>query len=191
MPQLPRFGTRSLLLAFAVAALWLSTFAGYAAAQDVRRSIMLVVFLISGFAALYSRGQQRAFWSGFFAVMLLCAGLDLQQPLHRYVPDFVWQNSIETSAQLAPPPVYVAPSSGSYVAPSAPSLPQPPDQVITPTPLPAPPTYYSPAAITPSRKWQALGETTTAIWTLALATLTAFATGYIYNQLQSNSANSR
>src|SRR6476619_1149581 len=33
--HMPRFGTKSLLVSFAVAAVWLSTFSGYWAAQDV------------------------------------------------------------------------------------------------------------------------------------------------------------
>ena len=87
---MPRFGTKTLLIATAVVALWLSTLSGYAAGNDVRRSILLLILVASAFAAIYGRGKTRAFWSGFFAVMLLCGGTDLQRPLHRYLPDFSW-----------------------------------------------------------------------------------------------------
>jgi hypothetical protein len=87
---MPRFGTKTLLIVTAVVALWLSTLSGYAAGNDVRRSILLLVLVLSAFAAVYGRGTRRAFWSGFFVVMLLCGGTDLQRPLHRYLPDFAW-----------------------------------------------------------------------------------------------------
>jgi hypothetical protein len=95
---MPRFGTKTLLIATAVVALWLSTLSGYAAANDVRRSILLLILLASAFAAIYGRGKARAFWSGFFAVMLLCGGADLQRPLHRYLPDFAWFTPTPTPA---------------------------------------------------------------------------------------------
>jgi hypothetical protein len=87
---MPRFGTKTLLIATAVVALWLSTLSGYAAGNDVRRSILLLILVASAFAAIYGREKTRAFWSGFFVVMLLCGGTDLQRPLHRYLPDFSW-----------------------------------------------------------------------------------------------------
>jgi hypothetical protein len=93
---MPRFGTKTLLVATAVVALWLSTLSGYAAANDVRRSILLLILVASAFAAIYGRGKTRAFWSGFFAVMLLCGGMDLQRPLHRYLPDFSWLSPVPT-----------------------------------------------------------------------------------------------
>jgi hypothetical protein len=96
---MPRFGTKTLLIVTAVVALWLSTLSGYAAGQDVRRSILLLVLVLSLFAAIYGRGTRRAFWSGFFVVMLLCGGTDLQRPLHRYVPDFAWL-SASSAAQM-------------------------------------------------------------------------------------------
>jgi hypothetical protein len=95
---MPRFGTKTLLIATAVVALWLSTLSGYAAANDVRKSILLLILVASVFAAIYGRGKTRAFWSGFFAVMLLCGGTDLQRPLHRYLPDFAWLSPAPTTA---------------------------------------------------------------------------------------------
>ena len=67
---MPRFGIKTLLIGFAVVALWLSTFSGYFAANDVRRCILLAVLAASGYSAAYSRGRSRAFWVGFFVTML-------------------------------------------------------------------------------------------------------------------------
>ena len=127
---MPRFGIKTLLVGTAVFALWLSTLSGYAAGNDVRRSILLLVLVASGFAAIYGRGKRRAFWSGFFAVMLLCGGVELQRPLHRYLPDFAWlvspvpntaayqvwspargQLRVSTPATAAAPPIVAAPYS--------------------------------------------------------------------------------
>jgi hypothetical protein len=127
---MPRFGIKTLLIGTAVFALWLSTLSGYAAGNDVRRSILLLILVASAFAAIYGRGRRRAFWSGFFAVMLLCGGADLQRPLHRYLPDFAWlvspvpntaayqvwspargQLRVSTPATAAGPTVFAAPSS--------------------------------------------------------------------------------
>lgn len=112
---MPRFGTRTLLIVFALVALWLSTFSGFAAAQDVRRSMLLSILVAAACLALYSRGRRRAYWAGFAIVMLLCGGLDLQRPLHRYVPDFAWQNTMGVSVQpyLAPAAPY-GPSTRYY-----------------------------------------------------------------------------
>jgi hypothetical protein len=82
---MPRFGTKSLLIGFALVALWLSTFSGFTGAGDVRKSILLLILVTSGFAAVFSRGKQRAFCAGFAIVMLLCGGLDVQRPLNRYL----------------------------------------------------------------------------------------------------------
>lgn len=83
---MPRFGTKALLIAFALAALWFSTYSGYAAARDVRATIALLLFLGSGLAAIYCRGRQQAFWVAFFAVMLTI-GLGCPED---YVPNFAW-----------------------------------------------------------------------------------------------------
>ena len=61
----PRFGTKSLLLVVTLVALWLSTFAGFGAAADVRASILLLIFVGSAVAALCNRGKSPAF-SGQF-----------------------------------------------------------------------------------------------------------------------------
>jgi hypothetical protein len=129
---MPRFGTKTLLIVAAVVALWLSTLSGYAAGHDVRRSMLLLILVLSLFAAVYGRGKRRAFWSGFFVVMLLCGGTDLQRPLHRYLPDFVWLSASSTpqatyqwwsstggrlTGTFAPPPV------PGFVPPNAPAAP--------------------------------------------------------------------
>jgi hypothetical protein len=68
---MPRFGTRSLLIGFAVVALWLSTLTGYEAGHDVRAGILLVGIFAAAFAAIYSRGSRQAFWIGFVGALLL------------------------------------------------------------------------------------------------------------------------
>ena len=90
---MPRFGTRTLLIVSGLIALWLATFAGHGAAQDVRRSMLLLGLVAATCLAIFSRGQRRAFWTGFAVVMFLCGGLSMDRPLHRYVPDFVWQHT--------------------------------------------------------------------------------------------------
>jgi hypothetical protein len=135
---MPRFGTKTLLIATAVVALWLSTLSGYAAANDVRRSILLLILVASAFAAIYGRGKTRAFWAGFFAVMLLCGGTDLQRPLHRYLPDFAWLSpapTLTTAYQVASRPGgqlrIVTPSPNPFVTTSAgTAVPTPPIWII-------------------------------------------------------------
>jgi hypothetical protein len=76
MIGMPRFGIKTLLIVFTVVAIWLATFIRQGqdlqgAGNEIRNCMMLVVFLASGFAAIYNQGRRRAFWSGFFATMLL------------------------------------------------------------------------------------------------------------------------
>jgi hypothetical protein len=85
---MPRFGTKSLLIAFAVAALWFSTFAGGPATADIRESILLVPFLVSAIGALFCRGSQRVFWAGFFATMLTLGCRPLLDAFPNYAPEF-------------------------------------------------------------------------------------------------------
>src|SRR3954468_11751110 len=106
---MPRFGTKSLFVLVAVAALWLSTFGGYGAGEDVRRSIMLLILVTAAVAAFCTRGRQRAFCAAFFAVMLVCGGVSLSSPLYRYMPTFRWQDSLGLSNSLPPPPAMPAP----------------------------------------------------------------------------------
>src|SRR6478672_7523163 len=71
--MMPRIEIRLMLFLFMLVALWLSTFAGYAGAHDVRKAVLLVVFMVAGYSAVYFTGRRRAFWAGFFIVMLIHA----------------------------------------------------------------------------------------------------------------------
>ena len=74
---MPRFSIRTLLIAFAVVAVWFSTFAWKGTpfaptpGPEIRRIIFLGILIASGSAAVYLHGRRRAFWSGFFVTMLL------------------------------------------------------------------------------------------------------------------------
>jgi hypothetical protein len=183
---MPRFGTRTLLIVFALAAVWFATFgassnslASVMAAQDVRRSMLLLILIAATGMALSSTGRRRAFWLAFAIVMLLCGGLNLQRPLHRYVPDFAWQQVVGSGAvspylMPAPTPAPVASTrmTGrgqvvySYSAPTA----------ATPY------TAFTTAGIGSSPGWLALSETAAAAWTFALAALCGFVAAFIYSR---------
>jgi len=94
---MPRYGTRTLLVVIGIITLWLATFAGHGAAQDLRRSMLLLALVAAGCLAIYSDGRRRAFWAGFAIVMFLCGGLSIDRPLHRYVPDFFWTRTMTES----------------------------------------------------------------------------------------------
>lgn len=66
---MPRFRIVTLLIVLAVVALWLSTFAAYTAADDVRKFIILTIVICSGAIAVYSTAERRAFWGGFFVTL--------------------------------------------------------------------------------------------------------------------------
>jgi hypothetical protein len=102
-----QFTLKSMLAAVAVVALWLSSFSEHALTSGVRKSMLLFIFLASGFAANYNQGRRRAFWAGFFATMLLCGGLSFHQPLHRYTPEFPTHVS----------PALPTPTMNAFVAP--------------------------------------------------------------------------
>ena len=72
-PLMPRFTMKSMLIAFAVVALWLSTAFVYKANQDVRYSIVLLIVVASGVKTYCSGGRQRCFWLAFFLVLLATA----------------------------------------------------------------------------------------------------------------------
>jgi len=90
MGAMARFGTKLLLVAVAVFALWLSTFSGFLGGDDVRRSILLVVYLAALLAAIYSRGRERAFWIGFFAMMPVIIIASNSSLGGYFVPHFGW-----------------------------------------------------------------------------------------------------
>jgi hypothetical protein len=98
---MPQFSIKGMLIVFAVVALWLSAATGYAAAGDVRKSITLVMFLASGFAAVCFRGRRQMFWVGFFVVfsLMVCNKIsDFLIPNNK--PTLGWANSVAT--QWAP-----------------------------------------------------------------------------------------
>jgi hypothetical protein len=196
---MPRYGTGTLLVAFAIAAVWLSTFSGYWAAQDVRRSILLLILVASGSLALYGRGRRRAFWSAFAIVMFVCGGLSYERPLYRYVPDFVWMDTgpvvspygYNSYAPLTTPQaVYAVPPTAP--TPADPGEPQP-AQPPAFTPMPAPPTVYQPAPPAPAGITirEALNDTFAAAWTLGLAAIAGFIAAYIFNQRPISASESR
>src|SRR5262245_45666565 len=117
---MPRYGTRTLLIVFALVAVWFATFgassaslAGMMAAQDLRRSMLLLVLVAVTGLAITSRGRKRVFWSGFAIVMFLCGGMNLQRPLYRYLPDFAWQQTMGVNVAPAP---YITPAPPTAVS---------------------------------------------------------------------------
>jgi hypothetical protein len=103
---MPRFGTKSLLVGVSLIAAWLSTLSGYAAGQDVRRAVLLVIVSAAGFSAIYFRGQRQAFWIGFsFALVLLAI-----QPQWRFVPSTWWSRQLAENLAVQTPIGPVAPN---------------------------------------------------------------------------------
>ena len=62
-----------MLIAFAVAALWLSTAAGYIGSYDVRIAITLLILVAAGLKYYCSEGRWKCFWLGFSAVLAATA----------------------------------------------------------------------------------------------------------------------
>jgi hypothetical protein len=169
-----RFGTKSLLTVVTLVALWLSTFAGYSAGADVRASILLLIFVGSGVAALCYRGKRRAFWGSFFGVMLLCGGNDFSRPLHRYAPSFMWPSlsAYATPPLYAPMPVAASP----YTPPTANSI----DISFDATPVAVAP--LPPTSVRQILQRAAFDSTLAAVWTFGLAMLAGLIGVVIYNQ---------
>jgi hypothetical protein len=163
-----------MLFAFILVAAWCSTFSGYAAGRDVRASVLLVVFLAAGYAALYNRGTARAFWVGVFAVMLLAGGNFFQGPVNKYVPNFIWWSQNRTSMSVvysSPQPVYAQPTPVQpYATPGQPA----------PPPL-ATAVAFAPAPVTDYAFQLAVSETIAAIWTLTLAAIVGLVGVWIYS----------
>jgi hypothetical protein len=168
-----RFGTKTMLFVFILVAAWCSTFSGYAAGRDVRASVLLVVFLAAGYAALYNGGTARAFWVGVFAVMLLAGGNFFQGPVNKYVPNFIWWSQGRTSMSVvysSPQPVYAQPAPVQpYRTPGQPA----------PPPI-APTATFAPAPVTDYAFQLAVSETIAAIWTLTLAAIVGLVGVWIY-----------
>jgi hypothetical protein len=178
-----RFSVKSLLFAFVLVAAWFSTFAGYRGSMDVRASVLLVVLLTVGFAALYSRGKDRAFLAGFFVVLLLNGGNLFQAPLTKYVPNFAWLNipSPAYSVYSPPPPVI------AYSAP----IPAGQGQTITRFAPAAPQAAFfpAPAAANNYDAVLAMNATIEVVWILALAAIVGFITRWLYASLRPEQAN--
>jgi len=176
---MPSFGTKSLLVAFAVAAVWLSTFSGYLAAPDVRRSILLVILIASGAVAVYSRERRRAFWSAFAFVMFVCGGLTYERPLYRYVPELTWMNAYSFGAsQVDNTPIATTPMPATTPAPPAAA-----DDLFGPGPSGPTMSPYNPQPPVPGLTIRdAFIDTGAAGWTITLAAIAGFIAAYIYGQ---------
>jgi hypothetical protein len=181
---MPHFGTKSLLIGFVVAALWLSTFSGYRAAQDVRHSILLLILVASGFMAIYSRGRRRAFWAGYFVVMFCCGGLDASNLLSRYVPGFAWLDFEAPDPNLPQAPTPLPSVATPYIAGQAHA---PPINYA----VPATPLYNGPLQMPGSTPQAALNETISAAWTIALAVIAGFVAVYIFGQMWASTDDAR
>jgi hypothetical protein len=174
---MPRFSLKSMLIVFAAASLWLSTAAGYIAATDVRRSVMFLILVASGFAALYLRGKQRAFWAGFFAAMLLCGQ---ETSLSRYAPDFSWLSlyAANYANSTAPPAItYYNPVPSSPYTNSGTAAPVSPVPTY-PQPYAAPYVYAAPTA-NPTLPLQFAAIITG--WILLLAAASGFVATVVYD----------
>ena len=92
---MPRFSLKTLLIVFAIVALWLSTFSEYPGSEDVRAFIMLACIIASGVAAYGCTTRRRAFWLGFFGAMLM---LGTRVPISNFGAKFQW--AIDLSRNL-------------------------------------------------------------------------------------------
>jgi hypothetical protein len=184
LPVMPRFSTKTLLLVFVLAALWFSTFSGYSAGRDVQASILLIVFLTAGFLAIYSRGKGRAFWSGFFAVMLLCGGNIFEGPVNKFIPNFSWLTQSSNTAftvQYGPPPQVV------YSAPT-PANPQTVARYMAPPAVAASPTAtIFPVSVRDQNFSLAIHATIFAAWMFGLATIVGLIGVWLYGTMSRES----
>jgi hypothetical protein len=185
LPVVPRFSTKTLLFVFVLVALWFSTFSGYSAGRDVQASVLLIVFLTVGFLAVYNRGKGRAFWAGFFAVMLLCGGNIFEGPVNKFIPNFHWltQNNFYGSAvtlQYTPAPqvVYSAPT------PTPQSAPQIVTRSMAPPPVAFPPTAtIVPVSLRDQNFSLAVHATIVAAWMLTLAVIVGLIAVWVYGTM--------
>jgi hypothetical protein len=177
---MPRFSLKSMLIVFVAASLWLSTAAGYTAGTDVRRSVLFLILVASGFAALYLHGKQRAFWAGFFAAMLLCGQ---ETSLSRYAPNFSWLSmyAANYANNTAPPAItYYNPVPSSPYTNSGTVLPPPPASApqAFPQPYSAPYVSVAPTA-NPTLPLQFAAIATG--WILLLAVASGFVATAVYD----------
>jgi hypothetical protein len=82
------------MLVFTVIAAWLSTFNGYVGGEHVRNSIMLMIVLAAAFSAIYRQDRRRAFWIGFFAILLLSSLRNTIMGHFYYLSEFNVPNEI-------------------------------------------------------------------------------------------------
>ncbi len=94
MSAMPRFRLKTMLIVFALVALWLSTFTGYAAGGDVRRSMVLLTLVASIFAAYCSDGSQKAFWLCFAIVIVPMGGGIYYYSPEMPIPNFFWTTNL-------------------------------------------------------------------------------------------------
>ncbi len=91
---MPRFRLKTILILFAAVALWCSTITGYAAASDVRRTLVLLVLAASILATYCSNRTRRAFWLGFSIVIVpMGCGVYYQSP-EWPIPNFYWTTNL-------------------------------------------------------------------------------------------------
>jgi hypothetical protein len=176
-----RFGTKTLLFVFVLVALWCSTFSGYRSGSDVRASVLLIILLAAGFLAVYGHGRQRAFWAGFFVVMLLMGGNLFQGPASKYTPNFFWRT------QASPPMVttYTAPPAVAYTQPVAPTA--SPGYRI-PDLAPATSTVtFTPVTVNDYEFAMAVNDTVIATWTLVVGSIVGLIGIWVYGSTRGRS----
>lgn len=187
LPAMVRFSTKTLLFAFVLAALWFSTFSGYSASGDVRASVLLIVFLTAGGAAAYSRGKGRAFWTGFFAVMLLAGGNVFQGPANKYIPNFSWLTNYSYSSPVMT--LQYSPAQPVYATPT-PVYPQAVGQSMAttfPAPVAPPTATIVPLSVRDYHFSMAIHATIEAAWMFALATIVGLIAIWLYSSLSRES----
>src|SRR5262245_61734367 len=88
---LPRFSIRVLLIIFAAISFWLATFGlrdQSRTGEQLRLTMIMMVCITSGFAAVYFRAKRKAFWAGFsLTLLLLYAQFQLRSQL---LPSVYW-----------------------------------------------------------------------------------------------------
>lgn len=94
--RIPRFGTKSLLIAVTATALWLSTLTGFTGSNDIQAFIWTAIVITSGVAAATLRDRRRAFWAGFCGTMLIAS---MRTVFSVYGAKLSWTNKL--SMELA------------------------------------------------------------------------------------------
>jgi hypothetical protein len=97
-----RFRLRTVLIVTAVVALWLSTVTEYPSAEDVRRSLLLLIYLTTVVAAIHYRGRQRAFYMGFCTIFFVIYFLPRDEIASFITPRFNWLPSVTTHYGFGP-----------------------------------------------------------------------------------------